>query len=160
MTLSIIVAINPPLRIIGYQGKIPWHLPSDLKRFKSLTIGNTVVMGRKTFESIGKPLPKRTNIVLSRSKNQINGVTLINNPLDVLKYDNVFVIGGEEIYKLFIPYCEKLFITNVYGDFCGDTFFPDIDLTKFEVSYDSGFLFENGISYRYEDREARINTLC
>lgn len=125
-------------RVIGNGGKIPWHLPEDFKFFKATTIGHAIVMGRKTFESIGKPLPGRENIVLSRTMPETSGITIIRFPEQLLQLpnpDDYFVIGGEEIYRLLLPYCTELFVTKVPMTIEGDTFFP-----VFEDAFDSGEL--------------------
>lgn len=124
-------------RVIGGNGTIPWHLPEDFRFFKKTTMGHAVVMGRKTYESLGKPLPGRHNIVLTRRKISIPGVTIVNN-LEELKNleiatDDIFLIGGEEIYRLMLPECDELFITHVFKKVSGDTFFP-----SFEKEFDEG----------------------
>lgn len=124
-------------RVIGAGGTIPWHLPEDFRFFKKTTISHTIVMGRKTYESLGKPLPGRCNIVLTRSKISIPGVTVINNVEELndlgIATDEIFVIGGEEIYRLLLPECDELLITHVSKDVPGDTFFPN-----FEEEFDEG----------------------
>jgi len=125
-------------RIIGSEGKIPWHLPQDLQFFKATTLGHPIVMGRKTYESIGKPLPERQNIVLSRTMNETQGVTLVRSTEELLSLPSssaFFVIGGAEIYRLLLPYCEELLVTHVRGAVVGDTSFPD-----FETEFDQGAL--------------------
>jgi dihydrofolate reductase len=123
-------------RVIGNQGTIPWHLPEDFKFFKATTMGHAILMGRKTYESIGKPLPGRENIVLSRTMPETQGITVIRS-LDELKEPNdgrdLFVIGGEEIYRLLLPKVQELYVTKVPRVIEGDTRFP-----KFEAEFDSG----------------------
>jgi len=122
-------------RVIGGSGHIPWHLPADFKHFKELTTGHPIVMGRKTFESIGKSLPGRANIVITRDANYQNeGIAVVSSPEAALVVaaaaagsEEVFIIGGAEIYKLFLPQADKLYITKVDGDFNGDAFFPEWD---------------------------------
>ena len=114
--------------VIGKDGDLPWRLPEDLKWFKRITTGNAVLMGRKTWESLGRPLPKRRNIVLSRSLEPIDGIEVIRSieALDdlALKSD-VFVIGGGEIYRQLLPDCSELYLTTVLREVPrGDTFFP------------------------------------
>ncbi len=121
--------------VIGKDGKLPWHIPEDLKRFKELTKGNTVLMGRKTYESIGKPLPKRTNIVLSTNKNfSPQGIIVaqsIDEALDKCKqYEKTYIIGGQKIYEQTIDIADKLEITHVHKTVQGDAFFPKIDTSK------------------------------
>ncbi|MDO4190419.1 MAG: dihydrofolate reductase [Bacteroidales bacterium] len=132
--LSIIVAIANN-HVIGGNNTLLWHISNDLKRFKQLTSGHTVVMGRKTYESLPfKPLKGRTNIVISRTAT-FDGTIAARNIDEALAQakatgDNeVFVIGGEEIYKQLMPLADKLYITQVMHDFNGDAFFPEIDNT-------------------------------
>lgn len=115
-------------REIGKDNKLLWNLPQDLKRFKELTTGKTVVMGRKTYESIGRPLPNRRNIVLSKDKDLlIPGCEVFDSVLEVLGLGDITVIGGEEIYKLFLPFTRKLELTVVLDTFSdADTFFPEL----------------------------------
>lgn len=126
-------------RVIGNAGIIPWHLPEDFKFFKTTTMGHAILMGRKTYESIGKPLPGRENIVLSRTMAETEGVTLIRS-LDELQEPeltqggrDLFVIGGEEIYRLLLPKVQELYVTRVPRPIEGDTHFPE-----FESQFDAG----------------------
>ncbi len=125
MKLIIIAALNRK-HVIGSNGKLPWHISEDLKRFKRLTVGHTVLMGRTTFESMGKPLPGRRNVVLSSK--EIPGVetySTIDAALDALKaQDKVFVIGGGKIFAQFIERADELHLTLVDIDVDGDAFFP------------------------------------
>lgn len=129
--INLIVAVDKN-NVIGYEGGLPWgRLPNDLKHFKNVTTGHTVVMGRKTFESIGKPLPNRHNIVMSRSNRLFEGcATLTPEQLpDFLEYyreNDVFIIGGAEIYKLFLPHANTVYLTAINGSFIGDTLFPNL----------------------------------
>jgi dihydrofolate reductase len=117
-------------RVIGNAGTIPWHLPEDFKFFKATTMGHAILMGRKTYESIGKPLPGRENIVLSRTMPETPGVIVIRS-LDELKEPSdgrdLFVIGGEEIYRLLLPRVQELYVTKVPRTIEGDTRFPDFE---------------------------------
>jgi len=136
MIVSMVVAIGPK-REIGYNNKLLWHLPEDLKNFKKITTGKAILMGRKTFESIGKPLPNRKNIVLTRDESfAFEGVTVIHDPMmafDVaLDFDDsdeseLMVIGGEEIFKLYLPYTQKIYLSEVNYSGPADTFFPELD---------------------------------
>ena len=123
-------------RVIGQGGTIPWHLPEDFKFFKATTMGHAILMGRKTYASIGKPLPGRENIVLSRTMPETPGITVIRS-LDELKEPadgrDLFVIGGEEIYQLLLPKVQELYVTKVPRTIEGDTHFPD-----FESQFDTG----------------------
>ena len=123
-------------RVIGNAGTIPWHLPEDFKFFKATTMGHAILMGRKTYESIGKPLPGRENIVLSRTMPETAGITVIRS-LDELQEPSdgrdLFVIGGEEIYRLMFPRVQELYVTKVPRTIEGDTHFPE-----FESCFDVG----------------------
>lgn len=128
--LSLIVCMDAN-RVIGKDNELIWHLPEDLKYFRKTTSGHSVIMGRKTFESIGRPLPKRTNYIITRDKNfSAEGCIVINNINDILNNntnEEIFIIGGAEIYKLFLPFADKLYITEIESEFEGDTFFPEFD---------------------------------
>ena len=144
MIISLIVA-HGPKNEIGLNNKLLWHLSDDLKNFKKITTGKAIVMGRKTFESIGRPLPNRKNIVLTRDKNfKPEGVDIIHDPLMAfdlaLEFNDsdeseLVVCGGEEIYKLYLPYAQKIYRTLV-SDYKGeaDAFFPPIDEKEWEVA--------------------------
>ncbi len=115
-------------RVIGAGNRIPWHLPEDFKWFKQMTTGHIIVMGRKTFESIGKPLPNRTTIVISRSQGPIPGVHTISS-LDELQHldpagKEIFICGGAQVYAQALSLCSDLFLTLVKRDVEGDAFFP------------------------------------
>jgi dihydrofolate reductase len=134
MTLAIIVAMTKD-GVIGDKGKIPWHIREDLQRFKRLTMGHPIIMGRRTYESIGKPLPGRTNIALTQSPNLIASpeVVRLGSLKAALDYcrerdeELVFVIGGGKVYEAALPLADKLFITEVHRDVAGDTKFPAYD---------------------------------
>ena len=142
--LSIIVA-KANNNVIGGNNKLLWHLSKDLKRFKEITTGNTIIMGRKTFESLPKVLPNRHHVVITSNKNfkvYSESVTIVNNIEEIVdKYkdsvEEAFIIGGGEIYNLLLPYTSKLYLTRVHKDFEGDTYFPNIDLSTWEVNYKS-----------------------
>jgi len=128
--ISIIAAVSKN-GVIGVDNKLPWDLPEDLKRFKELTTGNVVIMGRKTYESIGKPLPNRINIVITRNKDFFVSGVLTANSLDsaLLKAGgnkDIFIIGGGEIYEQSMGFADKLYITEVDMEVEGDTKFPTI----------------------------------
>jgi len=117
-------------RVIGADGKIPWHLPEDFKWFKKMTTGHVIVMGRKTFESIGKPLPNRTTIVLSRAGFAHPGVTTVSNlsQIDLANETRqVFICGGAEVYAQALPLCSDLYLTLVNREVQGDAFFPPFE---------------------------------
>jgi dihydrofolate reductase len=136
MILSIIVAFDQN-RLIGKDNKLPWHLPADLKHFRSLTMGHHMIMGRKTYESIGRPLPGRTTVVITRQKDFSAPGCMIAGSLDealpLIKNDNeVFVIGGAQIFDIAMKKCQKLYTTLIHHRFEGDTFFPVIDSGKWK----------------------------
>ena len=154
--LSIIVAksIN---NAIGKDNQLLWKIPDDMKRFKEITTGHTVIMGRKTFESIGKVLPNRLNIILTRDPNyKIDdpNVKILGGVSDLEKYINDenenFVIGGAQIYSILMPKCQKLYVTQVDKDFVGDTYFPVIRENEWEVTEKTeGPKDENDFKYEY-----------
>lgn len=128
MTISMIAAHDPNL-VIGKDGGLPWHFPEDLRHFKTRTSGYSVIMGRGVFEELEhKPLPGRRNIVLTRSENYSN-VEIGRNLKDVMNKvsgeKKVYIIGGEKIYNLFYPVCNRLELTLIHKPYQGDTFFPD-----------------------------------
>jgi dihydrofolate reductase len=132
-----IVAACSSNRVIGKDNKLIWNVPGDLKRFKEMTTGHTVLMGRKTYESIGRPLPNRRNVVLSRNAELlVEGCLTYTNLLDTLDmYKNdVFIIGGEEIYRQSLPYVDRIELTLIHKEFEGDAFFPEIPLNFKMVS--------------------------
>lgn len=118
---------------IGFENQLLWHLPKDLKHFKDITSGHPIIMGRKTYESIGKPLPNRTNIVVSRKKDWFEeGILIVGSIKEALKFakkidEEVFVIGGGNIYEQTMDLVDKLEVTLVKADLQADTFFPKID---------------------------------
>ena len=120
-------------RVIGNAGAIPWHLPYDFKFFKATTMGHAILMGRKTYESIGKPLPGRENIVLSRTMPETAGVTILRSLDELKELENkldgrdLFVIGGEEIYRLLLSKVQELYVTKVPRQIEGDTHFPEFE---------------------------------
>lgn len=154
--LSIIVAMSQN-RIIGLAGQLPWHLSEDLKNFKRITTGHTVVMGRMTYESVGKPLPNRTNIVLTHATGfQPQGVTVVHDVNEIIKLaksaEEIFVIGGAEVYRQTLDYVHKIYLTLILRDFDGDTYFPDVDLAKeFRIISESPVYTsqKNGIPYKF-----------
>lgn len=142
--ISIIAAVAKN-NIIGGDNKLLWHIPEDLKHFKDLTSNHTIIMGRKTFQSLPNVLPKRHHIVLTKDKNYIidsDSVTIVHNLKEIVdKYktskEEVFVIGGGEIYSAFLPYCKNLYLTKINKNFEGDTYFPKIEPSQWKVTYSS-----------------------
>jgi dihydrofolate reductase len=129
MIVSIVVAIAQN-HAIGKNNQLLWHLPKDLKHFKEITSGHTIIMGRKTFDSVGKPLPNRRNIIITRQNITIDGCEVVNSLPDALKLaervDEVFIVGGAEIYKQAMPLTDRIYLTIVHENFDGDTYFPEI----------------------------------
>lgn len=120
-------------RVIGKAGGLPWRLPDDMKRVRALTVGKPLIMGRRTYDSIGRPLPQRTNIVLTRDPGfRADGVLVARNVDDALRLagdaPEVIVFGGADIFRAFLPMADRLYLTEVDADVGGDTFFPEIDL--------------------------------
>ena len=156
--ISIIVAIAKD-NVIGKDNKLLWHISEDLKRFKKITTGKKMIMGRKTFESLPGILPNREHIVLTRDNNfnvDSDKVTIEHDFNSVLQRyleceDEVFVIGGAEIYKQFLPYAKKLYLTKVDEEFEGDTYFPGINYSNYNTEYTSEkFIDEkNGLHYTF-----------
>ena len=138
-------------RVIGKDGTLIWHIPEDLKRFKKLTLGNPIVMGRKTYESIGKALPGRTNIILSRDKSlRIDGCLVYNKISDILEIfekNNIFVIGGGEIYKQFLDKADRIELTLIHKNFDGDTYFPEIGINWQVVESQKSTFEDTDIDY-------------
>ncbi|MBN1069286.1 dihydrofolate reductase [Clostridium botulinum] len=154
--LSIIVAIAKN-NVIGNDNKLIWHISEDLKRFKEITSGKTIVMGRKTFESLPGVLPNRKHIILTRDKNfkvKSECVEIIYDFDELLnKYknsdDEVFIIGGGEIYKQLLPYSNKLYLTKINKDFDGDTYFPQINYNDFKIDYESDVITDEKSKLEY-----------
>lgn len=132
--ISIIVAVAEN-NVIGKDNDLIWHLPRDLRHFKETTSGHYIIMGRKTFESNGKPLPKRTNVVITRDKNfKAEGCIVVHSLEDALKEaksdPEPFIIGGGVIYELAIPLVDRIYLTKIHHSFEGDTYFPEIDMNE------------------------------
>ena len=148
MQLSIIVAMNKN-QVIGKDGALPWHISSDLKNFKKITMGKPILMGRKTHESIGKPLPGRENIILTENKDYFSEGCVVKHTLDEAllyceKVPEVMVMGGATLYEQTLNKAEKLYITEVVASVDGDIFFPEYDRSQWlEISRDSFKADEN-----------------
>ena len=140
---------------IGKGGDLLFRLPSDLRRFKAMTTGHTVIMGRKTLDSLpgGKGLPHRRNLVLSRQSDFApDRAEVIHSVEDILKTaeDDAFVIGGQQVYEQLLPYCARIYVTKVLSDPEADAFFPDLDkLPEWKVASAGEMLTENGLSFQY-----------
>ncbi len=139
MAIISVIAAMSENRVIGKDNKLPWYIPEDLAWFKEKTRGKPVIMGRKTHESIGKKLPGRLNIVISRDKDYVSSCkyVYIHNSLEdaIKKYeglDELMIIGGSELYKVAIPLADRMYLTRIGASFEGDTFFPEYDESEWE----------------------------
>jgi len=124
-------------RLIGKNNGLPWHLPADLAYFKSVTMAKPIMMGRKTFDSIGRPLPGRQNIVLTRSDAEIEGVTVVHSIKEAISAagdaEEVMVIGGSAIYELVLPEVQRMYLSFIDGEFEGDAWFPEFNDKDWEI---------------------------
>lgn len=162
MKISLIVAMAQN-RVIGRDNKMPWHLPADLKRFRAITMNCPILMGRKTFESIGRPLDGRANLILSKQENyQPQGCHVfqsLENALEAAKTlgNELFIIGGATLYEMTLPLAQKLYLTQIQTEFDGDTFFPQFNLNDWneisceQIDYDEKADF----SYRFSTLEKK-----
>ena len=126
-------------RLIGSQNRLPWNIPEDLAWFKDQTLGHTVIMGKNTWQSLGRALPGRTNVILTRDRRySIPGALVCHEPEEVLRYccdEECFVIGGAQLFRLFLPWSSKLVLTRIDAEFSGDTWFPEIDFAAWETTF-------------------------
>lgn len=150
------IAVIGQNRELGCDNKLLWDIPDDLKHFKEITAGHPVIMGRKTFESIGSPLPNRTNIIITRDENyKVAGCEVVNSLDDAFKLvetrfnasEEAFIIGGGQIYTMALPYCDKLYLTIVEDTPKADTFFPDY--SEFKTLEKEEKKEYNGLVYRF-----------
>ena len=153
MNLSIIVALSEN-NVVGINNQLPWHLSADLKRVKALTMGHHLVMGRKTYESIGKPLPGRTIVVITRNKNyKAEGCVVVSSltkALEKAKDDNEpFIFGGGEIFREALPKVNKIYMTRIHQDFEGDTRFPELNMKEWKEISRQDFEAEEKNNYTY-----------
>lgn len=149
MDISIITAFDKK-QLIGKNNQLPWHIPEDLQYFKKTTLNHPIVMGRKTFESIGKALPSRTNIVISSTLQPQKDIILLSSPEQLFSLDieKAFIIGGSSLYQYFLPKSHYLYITHIDNIFSGDTFFPEIDWEQWVKITETCFI-SNGTSCRF-----------
>lgn len=152
MGLSLIVA-RASNGVIGKDNQLPWHLPADLKHFKAITMGKPIVMGRKTFESIGRPLPGRQNIVVTRNPGfMASGITVAHSVEAAITAANeteeIMIIGGTELYKLSLPLADRIYLTDIQQNFDGDAHFPSLDSQWREVSREDR-VSDDGLSYSF-----------
>lgn len=137
MKISLIVAMSSN-RVIGLDGKMPWHLSADLKRFKHITLGSPILMGRKTFDAIGRPLPGRENLIISRNPDYRQpGCRVFTDIDNALRHANasaeLFVIGGATLYEALLPRADYLYLTLIQREFAGNTYFPDVDYSAWRT---------------------------
>ncbi|MFV1921499.1 MAG: dihydrofolate reductase [Methylotenera sp.] len=150
---SIIVAVATN-NVIGLNNTLPWHLPEDLKRFKALTMGHHIIMGRKTYESLGRLLPGRTTVIVTRNqKYAVDGAIVVHSLEEAIKVskldDEVFLIGGAELYALGLSYANRLYITEVHAEYAGDAYFPAIDYSNWRESSREQHVSINNLQYSY-----------
>ncbi len=139
MTISIIVAVSSN-NVIGAGGKMPWKIPGEQKRFRDLSLGKTVIMGRKTFEEIGKPLPDRYTVVISRTKkfnfSNCTTVSSFSAALEKFKHkEELIIAGGARVYREALPLTDFIYLTRIHRDFSGDVYFPEWDESAFKITY-------------------------
>ncbi|MDX1915092.1 MAG: dihydrofolate reductase [Methylophilus sp.] len=149
--LSMIVAVAKN-NVIGVNNTLPWHLPEDLKRFKHLTMGHHIIMGRKTYESLGRLLPGRTTVIVTRNKSyQVEGAVIADSIESALAQcagdDESFLIGGAELYQAGLKFATKLYLTQVNLDVAGDAFFPEIDLSLWKLIEKKDHISTSGLQY-------------
>lgn len=152
--ISLIVAHDTNY-VIGYENGMPWHLPGDLKYFKEKTMGKPMIMGRKTFESIGRPLPGRRNIVITRDENyQADGIEVVTSLEGALALagdvPEIMIIGGEQIFRLSMDIADRLYITKINHSFNGDTYFPNYEQDFVQVSSAEPETAPDGYTFQYE----------
>lgn len=149
-----IIAAVAENKALGKDNQLIWHLPADLKRFKQVTLGHHIIMGRKTFESLGKPLPKRTTIIITRNKDyKQEGCIVVNSLPEAIKAaatdENPYILGGAEIYKQALEIADKLDLTFVHHSFEADAFFPEINNTIWEETERDSFKADEKNKYDY-----------
>ncbi len=151
--LSIIVAVAHD-GVIGVNNTLPWHLPEDLKRFRALTMGHHIIMGRKTYDSLGRLLPGRTTVIVTRNENYRVEGALVANSLEAAialcaNDDEVFLIGGAELYQAGLKLAHKLYITEIELEVAGDAFFPKLVSTEWQETEREAHTSEKGLSFSY-----------
>jgi len=151
--LSLIVAVARN-RVIGVNNTLPWHLPEDLKRFRALTMGHHIIMGRKTYESLGRLLPGRTTVIVTRNTAyKVEGAIVAHSLQDAITLcgedPEVFLIGGAELYHDGLKLANKLYITEIDAEYAGDAFFPEFDVTSWQPILSEQHTSANGLAFRY-----------
>lgn len=161
--LALIVA-QAENRVIGLNNEMPWHLPEDLQYFKQVTLGKPIIMGRKTFESIGRPLPGRTNIVITRQTDwRADGAEVVGSLDEAIKKasqekpEEIMVIGGAQIYEASLPLADRVYLTQVHQAFEGDTCFPELGEGWYEKNCETGLSRNSEISYSFLTLERVTN---
>lgn len=153
MKISLVAAVSKN-NVIGNKGKLPWHLPADMHHFRELTMGKPVIMGRKTFESIGKPLEGRESIVMTSDPNyQAEGRVVVHSIEEALKAaegnEEVVIIGGGKIYEEFLPQADRIYLTEIHQDFEGDTYFPEFDQNEWQETSRQDFEADEKNQFAY-----------
>lgn len=142
-------------QVIGYQSRLPWHLPADLQHFKQLTVGQIVIMGRKTYDSIGRPLPNRLNIIISRDVNfSANNCLVFSSIAAALAFageqlKEIFIIGGAEIYQQSLPLIHRIYLTRIDYECPGDAYFPELKPTEWQILNKENFKADAKNPYKY-----------
>ena len=154
MTVSLVVAASTN-NVIGRDGGLPWHLPDDLRHFKRITTGKPLIMGRRTFESIGKPLPERQNIVMTRDPDYAaEGCDVVSSVDEALELagdaEEVMVIGGGQVYRDFLPRADRIYMTRVQAEVQGDTLFPDFDKNAWRLVSSEHHAADDRHGYAFE----------
>jgi len=154
--ISMIAAMTTD-RVLGKAGQLPWHVPGDLKNFKKVTTGHVIVMGRKTFDAVGRPLPKRRNIVISRSMSKQKGIEVYRDVPSAMAHavrdgEDVFIVGGAEIYLACMPYADTMHLSFIKDSYDGDAFFPSFDGSDWRIIEETDF---EGYVYRVYRRISR-----
>ena len=151
--ISIIVAMSENY-VIGLKNKLPWHISADLKNFKNITLGNPIIMGRKTYDSIGNPLKDRDNIVISRDNSlKIDGVEVVDSLEKAIfmaaEAPEIFIIGGQQIYQIALPIATHMYVTNVEGNFEGDAYFPDYNQQEWREVDREDLITEDNLKFSF-----------
>ncbi len=151
--LSLIVA-TAKNRVIGVNNTLPWHLPEDLKRFRALTTGHHIIMGRKTYDSLGRLLPGRTTVIVTRNQAyKVEGAIVVHSLKDAIAAcgddKEVFLIGGAELYKDGLKLANKLYVTEINAEYEGDAFFPEFNLSEWIAAEAEAYTSSNGLGFRY-----------
>lgn len=153
MSLSVIVALAKN-RVIGLNNTLPWHLPEDLKRFKQLTMGHHIIMGRKTYESLGHLLPGRQTVIVTRNPDyKVDGAIVVHSleqAMSVSSADSeAFLIGGAELYQQSLPLAKRLYLTMIDAEFEGDAYFPEIELDHWDLLEQQDLISQQGWAFHY-----------